>query len=101
VRNLLIADPHTCHVQVEPTDEFLILASDGLWDVFTPAEAVQLVLDWLQRYTVGTTTSDISRILFDEATARASKDNITILVLFFRERKLLKARSLERTPSEL
>ena len=93
VRNLLIADPHTMQLTITPSDEFLILASDGLWDVFTPAEAVDMVLNWLKEFLLGSTTTDISQILFDEATSRASKDNITIIVLIFRERKILKSKS--------
>ncbi|CAD6240174.1 GSCOCG00002539001-RA-CDS [Cotesia congregata] len=39
----LTARPQTTYHKLTPKDKFLILASDGLWDLMTPLEAVQLV----------------------------------------------------------
>lgn len=41
--DLLIPDPECRAHRLVPGDEFLVLASDGLWDVVTPAEAVKLI----------------------------------------------------------
>ena len=43
----LIATPEVIHHQLTPSDKFLILASDGLWDCMTPEKAVNLVGDFL------------------------------------------------------
>lgn len=39
----LTALPEVTYHQLTPRDKFLILASDGLWDLMTPLQAVQLV----------------------------------------------------------
>jgi serine/threonine protein phosphatase PrpC len=41
--DLLIPDPECRVHDIEPADEFLVLASDGLWDVVSPAEAVKMI----------------------------------------------------------
>ena len=43
----LIATPEVIHHQLTPSDKFLILASDGLWDCMTPEKAVNLVGDFM------------------------------------------------------
>ena len=41
--DLIIPDPECISVDLQPGDEFLILASDGLWDVLSKPEAVRRV----------------------------------------------------------
>lgn len=41
--DLLIPDPECRLHSIVPEDEFLVLASDGLWDVVLPAEAVKMI----------------------------------------------------------
>jgi serine/threonine protein phosphatase PrpC len=41
--DLLIPDPECRMHSISPEDEFLVLASDGLWDVVTPTEAVKKI----------------------------------------------------------
>ncbi|CAO2822138.1 unnamed protein product [Amaranthus hypochondriacus] len=42
-RPVLTAEPSVCTRLLKPTDQFLIFASDGLWEHFTNEEAVELV----------------------------------------------------------
>lgn len=39
--DLVIPDPECTKKEISPEDEFLILASDGLWDVISSEEVVQ------------------------------------------------------------
>lgn len=39
----LTAEPEVIHHSLTPKDKFLVLASDGLWDMLTPEKVVQLV----------------------------------------------------------
>ncbi|KAG5889438.1 hypothetical protein JTB14_032771 [Gonioctena quinquepunctata] len=39
----LTALPEVTHHRLTPRDKFLILATDGLWDIMTPLQAVRLV----------------------------------------------------------
>lgn len=39
----LTAQPDVIHYRLTPRDRFLILATDGLWDLLSPLQAVRLV----------------------------------------------------------
>jgi len=45
----VIAEPVITHHDLEETDEFMILASDGVWEFVSSEDAVQIVGDNLQR----------------------------------------------------
>ena len=75
-----IPDPHLS----EPinlndnTNEFIILASDGLWDVFTDQEVVDLVKkDLLSGNTPRTCAAHLTQI----SAERGSKDDTTVVVI--------------------
>ncbi|XP_020878030.1 probable protein phosphatase 2C 71 isoform X3 [Arabidopsis lyrata subsp. lyrata] len=83
--------PHTCtyvlrsclELQEEKIDdslEFLILASDGLWDVFSNEEAVAVVKEVED-------PEESTKKLVGEAIRRGSADNITCVVVRFLESK--------------
>jgi protein phosphatase 1L len=64
---------------------FIILASDGLWDVFTNQEAVDLVTSVLQKYGPQTWKEggfqEAAKVLTQEAFVRGSGDNIGVCVV--------------------
>ena len=39
------AEPDVTTVEIDGSEDFMILACDGLWDTLTPAEATQIVFD--------------------------------------------------------
>ncbi len=41
----MVAEPEVTVTSLSPADAFLVLASDGLWDVVSNQDAVGLVLD--------------------------------------------------------
>ncbi|MED6205934.1 hypothetical protein PIB30_022383 [Stylosanthes scabra] len=64
------------------SDEFVVVASDGLWDVVSNSLACQVVRSCLCGKTSVTTTADAAASLLAElAMARGSKDNITVIVV--------------------
>jgi len=77
----------------EKEDEFVLLASDGLWDVMTSQEAVDFVHDSLtNRSTMNESASDIkstrkriARIIANEALERGSADNVCVLVVWLND----------------
>lgn len=93
--------PHSCcfcacfqvmSMQRTYDDELLVLASDGLWDVFTCQEATTLALRSTMRARErGASASAACRIgasvLARGAVERGSKDNITVLVIDLRLRQ--------------
>lgn len=60
-------------------DAFIILASDGLWDVFKNDEAAELVRNALRSFNGSATKA--AQALANSALARKSKDNISVCVV--------------------
>jgi len=76
----LTADPDVSVTELGEDDKFLLLACDGVWDVFTHKEAVKFVLERLKE------TNDpqmICNSLVEESLARRSMDNITVCLVLF------------------
>ncbi len=42
------ADPDVTSIEMNGTEDFIIIACDGLWDTVTPEEATNCVFDQLQ-----------------------------------------------------
>ncbi|GMH40224.1 hypothetical protein BSKO_08128 [Bryopsis sp. KO-2023] len=70
------AEPEVSVLDLTPHDEFLILATDGLWDTLTNADAVSLVQDTVKHPDM------CSKRLVTEAIARGSHDNVSVIVAF-------------------
>ncbi|KAI2266612.1 mgpp2cl-1, protein phosphatase 2C-like protein 1 [Ophidiomyces ophidiicola] len=77
MKDFVTGHPFTTETIIQPdSDEFLILACDGLWDVCSDQEAVDLIRN----------THDpqaASKILVDHALSRFSTDNLSCMVVRF------------------
>ncbi|XP_027091745.1 probable protein phosphatase 2C 11 isoform X1 [Coffea arabica] len=71
----VVAEPEIQEQQIDGVD-FIIIASDGLWNVLSNKDAVAIVQDT-------TDAEAASRKLIEEAYARGSSDNITCIVVRF------------------
>ncbi|KAL6888668.1 hypothetical protein ACP4OV_009694 [Aristida adscensionis] len=78
LKQYVVADPDIKEEVVDSSLEFLILASDGLWDVVTNEEAVAMVKP-IQN------PEEAAKRLLQEASQRGSSDNITIVIVRFLE----------------
>ncbi|KAF2740135.1 PP2C-domain-containing protein [Polyplosphaeria fusca] len=88
MKDLVTGHPYTTETVIQPDqDEFLILACDGLWDVCSDQEAVDLVRGVSDPQTA-------SKTLVDHALARFSTDNLSCMIVRF-DNKALKARKTE------
>ncbi|XP_071715727.1 probable protein phosphatase 2C 10 [Rutidosis leptorrhynchoides] len=76
LKRFVVADPEIQEETVDNSLEFLILASDGLWDVVTNDEAVAMVKP-IQ------SPEKAAKKLMQEASDRGSADNITVVVVRF------------------
>ncbi|XP_073303547.1 probable protein phosphatase 2C 59 [Primulina huaijiensis] len=76
LKQYVVADPEIREEKVDDTLEFLILASDGLWDVVTNEEAVSMTKPIQE-------PEEAAKLLMKEAYQRGSADNITIVVVRF------------------
>ena len=75
----LTADPHCVLHTCGGADRFVILASDGLWDVLSDEDAHKLVLQHMNL-----PPKQIAETLVEHAVARGSRDNISALVVKLR-----------------
>ncbi|XP_047182228.1 protein kinase and PP2C-like domain-containing protein [Vigna umbellata] len=72
------AEPEITENTLCPDDEFLVMASDGLWDVISSTEVINIIKDTVKE------PGMCSKRLATEAVERGSKDNITVIVVFLR-----------------
>ena len=81
-RNFLIADPdiQVVDLDAEVRPEFVILATDGLWDAFSNEEAVMYIRERLDEPHFGAKSITL------QAYYRGSLDNITVMVINLKAR---------------
>mmetsp|Transcript_45408 Transcript_45408/g.114290 ORF Transcript_45408/g.114290 Transcript_45408/m.114290 type:complete len:709 (+) Transcript_45408:113-2239(+) len=73
-KELVSAVPYVYQDSLTPDDQFLILASDGLWDVKSDQEAVKIVVK-----NEGCPHS-ASRVMVEKCARRVNADNTTVIV---------------------
>ncbi|GMP67841.1 hypothetical protein CsSME_00027696 [Camellia sinensis var. sinensis] len=76
----LTAEPDIHRILLTEEDEFLILACDGVWDVMSNEEAVDIVRNQLRQHR---DPQQCARELVDHASGLCSKDNLTAIVVCF------------------
>ncbi|KAK8541982.1 hypothetical protein V6N13_137447 [Hibiscus sabdariffa] len=72
------AEPEITETVLSAEDEFLVMASDGLWDVVSDEEVITIIRDTVKEPAM------CSKRLATEAVERWSKDNVTVIVVFLR-----------------
>ena len=86
------AEPEVTAVERTEKDEFLVLASDGLWDVVSNEVACRVARGCLNGHLAaafpesvpGRTAADAAALLAELAMSRGSKDNISVVVVELR-----------------
>lgn len=76
MKDYVIGDPHLTEIKLEPTDKHVIIACDGLWDVASDQEAVDLVI-------AETDAQKMSDKLLVHALRNGSTDNISVMVSYW------------------
>jgi serine/threonine protein phosphatase PrpC len=78
--DLLLPVPECRSISLLPGHEFLIIASDGLWDVVSGTEAVTRAKSALA---AGKNASEAAEELCDLALKLGSSDNVTAVIVQF------------------
>lgn len=76
---LLIAEPEIQKLSIEDQDQFLLLACDGLFDVFTPEEVVTFVRTNMEKH--GDTQRCCQQLTYDAIRKRNSRDNVSVILI--------------------
>lgn len=85
IANLVIAEPHIMERNLTEEDAFIVIATDGLWDVMNESEVVDFIYNY-ERETPRSSSRDVSEALTEEAKKRNTADNITVTVVFLNYR---------------
>lgn len=82
----IIPLPQIIECELHKNNEFLILASDGIWDVISSEEAIEIVKDQLIGQSVDNSRcSAAAGALMQEAIKRGSRDNLTAVVVALKD----------------
>ncbi|XWS17048.1 hypothetical protein CRYUN_Cryun33cG0034300 [Craigia yunnanensis] len=76
----LIAEPELKMIKLTKEDEFLIIGSDGIWEVFTSQNAIDFAWRRLQEH------NDVKlccKEIVEEAIKRGATDNLTVVLVSF------------------
>ncbi|KAM0900430.1 hypothetical protein ACQ4PT_020644 [Festuca glaucescens] len=100
------AEPEVTAVDRTEKDEFLVLASDGLWDVVSNEMACRVARSCLNGHLAaafpesvsGRSATDAAALLAELAISRGSKDNISVVVV---ELRRLRSRRAAAAGSEM
>lgn len=76
--NPVTAQPDVTELALHDGDEFVLVASDGLWDVMDSQEVVKLARRELQR---GSSPDEVAAKLTALAVKRGSQDNVAVVVI--------------------
>eukprot|EP01033_Poteriospumella_lacustris_P007324 gene7324-5271_t len=76
---LLIAEPEIQKLSIQDNDQFLLLACDGLFDVFTPEEVVTFVRTNMEKH--GDTQRCCQQLTYDAIRKRNSRDNVSVILI--------------------
>lgn len=81
------ATPDVTSLILDGTEDFVVIACDGLWDVIPPWEAVEMVSDFVKDF--GVEPIAAAKHLVTQAEERGSQDNITVVIVFFEDGPLV------------
>ncbi|KAL6060953.1 Protein phosphatase 1E [Balamuthia mandrillaris] len=79
LKDICIAEPELRSTQLAPGDQFLVAATDGLWDVMDGAMVAATVRKTLQEKG----PLHVPDALIQEALAKNAKDNVTVVTVLF------------------
>lgn len=83
LKQLVIAKPEISNICLKGNEEFVVIASDGLWDVISDDEAVGMVCDVLESSQdgFGRQEDDAAKVLVQNAWDRGSNDDVSVIVV--------------------
>jgi protein phosphatase PTC2/3 len=96
--NFVSAEPFVQHVELTADNEFLILACDGLWDVFKYHEVIDYIA--ARRRIANLLPEEVAKELTHDAIyKRGSRDNVTVVVVYLSDTSVVSTSSSPSTAS--
>ena len=95
-KSLIVGEADVMSEVLGGSEDYLLLACDGVWDVLNGDEVAESVYKHLSR---GGTKQGVAKAIVDFARSEGSGDNITAIVLFFPTFQLVAPPTLETPPT--
>lgn len=76
-QNYITAEPEVQHFPLDENLRYIVLATDGLWDVMSNSRVAKYITSFQRYYT----PDELAEALACEAHRRGSADNISVLVV--------------------
>ena len=77
---LIIAEPEFVTTTLTPDDQFLVLACDGLFDVFTPSDLIDYIKTFLEK-NGGDVQKCTQSLTYEAIRKRNSRDNVSVILI--------------------
>ena len=82
--NTLLCEPEILFHDIEEDDEFVVIATDGIWDVLSNEEVDKIVRESVEKRQINGSISlnlqSCAEALYEEAVLRGSRDDISVVV---------------------
>ena len=79
-KKYVIGDAEVSEIQLDGTEDYLVVACDGIWDVVDGEELTSHLKGYFLK---GGTKNDSAKSLVDFARSEGSGDNLTAIIVFF------------------
>lgn len=83
-KKFICSDADTTVIELEGTEDYIVLACDGMWDGITQEDLPRIVYDYLQK--TNGDKSGVAQMLVELAKENGSTDNITVVIVFLRDK---------------
>jgi len=84
--NYVIAEPNIKTIDITSTDEFILIACDGLWDTIKYKDAIEFIASY--RWNGKTPVQSCEQIV-KEALSEKTMDNVTVIIVYLKAPKTL------------
>jgi serine/threonine protein phosphatase PrpC len=82
LKKYLTCEPYITEIDLTPDDEFLVLATDGVWDVISKKDMMLYIRDAMNEFP--TEKAYISDVILQRCKKLNAKDNMTCMVIFLK-----------------
>ncbi|XP_055932269.1 mucin-17-like isoform X1 [Argiope bruennichi] len=94
-KRFICSEPEITTVTLDGTEDFLILACDGLWDGMSPEDVTSALYHNLSGSALDEPLDAVAAKLVHQSKLQGSEDNITAVVVFLRDSKTIKEYATE------
>ena len=83
-KKYIIGEADVAEIDLDGSEDFLVVACDGIWDVVNGSELIECVE---KHFRNGGSKNDTAKAIVEFARDEGSQDNLTAIVIFFQNYK--------------